>query len=356
MCLNWLQKCGHKTISVIGGATALIGDPSGKTESRKMLTQTEIEINTDAIEMQMRQIFATSGDLFFNQFSNNMHWTGEATWLDLLRTIGPHFSVAHMLSMDSVKSRLSDGLTALEFNYMLMQAYDFFILNNLYGCSVQIGGQDQWGNIIMGIDLIRKKNSTQVYGLTFPLLTQSNGKKFGKTEKGNIWLDEALTSNFEFFQFWRNVPDADITKLLRFLTMRPIKEIDEIVADDINHAKEILAVDVTGMVRGHDVAADVLNDVRKAFHISVDASGDHIPNKIFPLNDFVEGIKLSFVLKDIGFCKSNTDAGNYIKGNAITVNDIKINDSKYKLVEKDILSGSITIRLGKKKLFRIDVR
>ncbi len=356
MCMNWLQRCGHKTIAVIGGATAMIGDPSGKTESRKMLNLVDIQNNSESIETQINKIFSTVGDVYFNKFANNMDWYGEESWINLMRTIGPYFSVAHMLSMDSVKSRLSGGLTALEFNYMLMQAYDFFVLNNKCGCNVQIGGQDQWGNIIMGIDLIRKKSSKQVHGLTFPLLTQSNGKKFGKTEAGNIWLDPKLTSHFDFFQFWRNVADGDVKKLLRFLTFRSIQDIDTLVASDINYAKEMLAWDVTGMVHGYDIASEIVSDVRKAYNKSVDVTGEHIPSKTFPIAEFADGIKLNILLKEIGMFKSNSEASRLIDQGGIYLNGVRVDEPGYKVIEKDIVNGSIILQAGKKRLFRVDVK
>jgi len=355
MCMKWLQKCNHRTISLIGGATALIGDPSGKSESRKMLTVEEVDTNAQLIERQLRDCYDVENP-YYHFFLNNSGWLNKVPWVDMLRIIGPHFSVAHMLSMDSVKSRLSTGLTALEFNYMLMQAYDFYYLNFMHGCTIQIGGQDQWGNIIMGIDLIRKKFSQRTYGLTFPLLTQSNGKKFGKSETGNIWLDEKLTSNFDFFQFWRNVPDKDVEKLLRFLTMRPLKEISEMVSTDINHAKEILAYDVTSMVRSEPTARRTMYDIKSGFKKSGDVTGENIPSKVISIEDIKTGIQLKMLLREIGIAQSNSEGQRMIKENSISVNDVKINDMTYIVTDNDIVKNSIVIRHGKKSLFRIDIR
>ena len=286
MGLRWLQQCGHRPLVLVGGATALVGDPSGKSDMRKMLTRAEIDANAQAIAAQIGRIVRFDDSATGAQLVNNADWLAGLGWIELLREAGPHFSVNRMLSMDSVKGRLeSGGISFLEFNYMVMQAYDFLHLHRSHRCTVQMGGADQWGNIVMGIELGRRKADADLAGLTFPLVTKADGGKFGKSEKGTVWLSSERTSIYDFYQFWRNAADADAGKFLRFFTALPVGEIDALVARDINQAKEVLAQQATALVHGEPAAEQARSDARRAFGTERDVGGDSIPHADVPASE-----------------------------------------------------------------------
>jgi tyrosyl-tRNA synthetase len=338
-----LIQAGHKAILLIGGATALVGDPTGKTEMRKMLSAEEINANAESIESQMRNIVG----LPFKVINNILFHSG-TNWLSMLRDVGPFFSVNNMLRADCFKSRMENGLSFLEFNYMIMQAKDFHILNIPSGdnCILQIGGDDQWSNILAGIDLIHKKEGREAFGLTLPLLVNSSGQKMGKTEKGAVWLDSKKTSPFDFFQFWRNIPDGMIGQCFKFFTFLSLEEIEALpihaFQDDvakINAAKKLLAFEITKIVHGPEEASKAL-DLSEALFENKESSALEatiISNKMQILD----------LLVKCGFAKSRNDGRNLIKGGGVTINDTSVTDPLL-VVNRSSHGDSITIKKGKK--------
>jgi tyrosyl-tRNA synthetase len=328
---------GHQAILLVGGATALIGDPTGKTDMRKMLSFEEIDNNIDKFNCQFSKIIG-SGFKTVNNFS----WFGIMNWLLTLRDIGPHFSVNNMLRADCFKSRMEGGLSFLEFNYMIMQAFDFFRLHTDINCQLQVGGDDQWSNMLAGINLIHKKSNKEAICLTLPLLTTSTGQKMGKTEKGAIWLDPNKTSVFDFFQFWRNLPDTDVIRCFKLLTFISIEEIENLPFSsvaEINTAKKKLAFEITKIVHGEDQATLVLNQVESLFE-----KQDVSQMKSHFISDSTSIIDLIVQAK---FAKSKTEARNLINGKGISVNDITITDPTLSISEAQF-GKEIVVRKGKK--------
>ena len=357
MGLRWMQHCGHAPVILVGGATALVGDPSGKSETRRMLSREEIVHNVAAIAAQIGRIVRIGGEPGGARLVNNADWLAGLGWIELLREIGPHFSVNRMLSMDSVKGRLeSGGISFLEFNYMVMQAYDFLHLHRSLGCSVQMGGADQWGNIVMGIELGRRKADADLAGMTFPLVTKADGGKFGKSEKGTVWLAAERTSVYDFYQFWRNSADADTAKFLRFFTVLPVAEIDALAAGDINRAKEVLALEATALVHGLPAAEQARADARRAFGAERDVGGESIPHGELPMAELGAGIGVVALLVRAGLAASNGEARRLIAGGGVHVHEALIADPQHRLGAGDALSGVVLLRAGKKRLFRFDVR
>jgi len=371
MGLAWLQRCGHKPIVVVGGGTALVGDPSGKTESRQMLTREQIDHNAQAIAKQIGRVVDFNDSPTGAVMVNNADWLCEMSWVDVLRDFGPHFSVNRMLTMDSVRSRIESaqqgdgaGLSFLEFNYMVMQAIDFAHLFKTHGCTLQLGGQDQWGNIVMGIELGRRLddapgNGADLAGLTFPLVTKADGGKFGKTESGNIWLDAARTPPYEFYQFWRNTPDADTRRYLGFFTFLPQDEVDRLGAlqgKEANEAKEVLAYEVTKLVHGESEADAARDSARKAFSASADVTGDAIPSgPIEPAELAGDGLPITAALVRAGLAKSNGEARRLVIGGGVKIHDAKVDQIDRKVTAEDVVDGYVLLRAGKKRLFRFDV-
>ncbi len=374
MVLAHAQRCGHKPIAVVGGATALVGDPSGKTESRKMLSREDIDHNAKYIGKQIANIVdfddSPSWGAFGGAFGdtsgggavmvNNADWLTKLSWIELLRDYGAHFSVNRMLTMDSVKSRLDaeSGLTFLEFNYMVMQAVDFLHLFKSHNCTVQMGGQDQWGNIVMGIELGRRIAGADLAGLTMPLVTKSDGGKFGKSESGNIWLDAKRTSVYEFYQFWRNTPDVDVRRYLGFFTFLPMDEVDVLGAMegvDANKAKAVLAYEVTKLVHG-EVEADTARDsAGKAFGAEQDVTGEAIPHADLSAGELDAGVGVIQLLVLAGLAKSNGEAKRLVSGGGVRVHDEVVKDIGRRVTGEDVREGYVLIRAGKKRLFRFDV-
>ncbi len=358
MGLRWLQQCGHKPLVLVGGATGLVGDPSGKTEARKMLTIEDIAHNAAAIAKQIGVVVRFGDGATDAKLVNNADWLASLTWIDLLRAVGPHFSVNRMLTMDSVKGRMENGITFLEFNYMVMQGYDFWHLAKAENCTVQFGGQDQWGNIIQGIELGRRKDDLDLAGLTFPLVTKSDGGKFGKSEKGNIWLSSERTPVYDFYQFWRNTADADVRKFLGFFTVLPMSEVDALTKDggaQLNQAKEVLAYEVTTLIHGKDAADTARDSARKAFGATHDVTGEQIPHAPLAATELTAGIGIVALVVRAGLAASNGEARRLIEGGGVSLHDEKVTDPKRSVGTADVHDGRVVLKAGKKRMFRFDV-
>lgn len=372
MGLAHLQRAGHKPLVVVGGATGMVGDPSFKADARKMLDDASLRHNVEAIGKQIGK-FLTFGDPrnpgeTDAVLLNNYDWIGPLTWLDVLRDIGSKMSVNRMVGMESVKQRMSgdgDGISYLEFSYMLLQAYDFAHLFRGHSCTLQIGGQDQWGNIVMGIELGRKLHDADLAGLTFPLVTKSDGGKFGKSESGNIWLDPARTSPFEFYQFWRNVADADVGKYLGYFTFLPMDEVNTLASapgQAINDSKVRLAFELTKLVHGDDEATKARDAANRAFASgsgaggAADVTGESIPNATLTAGELAAGPAVLDLLVTAELAKSKGDARRLIQGGGVRVHDAKVTDLAHTLGPGDVIDGYVLLRAGKKRLFRFDVR
>lgn len=361
MVLAHAQRCGHRPIAVVGGGTGLVGDPSGKTESRKMLTLDDINHNATCIGKQIASIVDFHDGPTGAVMVNNADWLTKLSWVELLRDYGPHFSVNRMLTMDSVKSRIEaeSGLTFLEFNYMVMQAIDFVHLFKSHNCTLQMGGQDQWGNIVMGIELGRRIAGADLAGLTMPLVTKSDGGKFGKSESGNIWLDPKRTSPYDFYQFWRNTPDVDVKRYLGFFTFLPIDEVNRLGAlegQDANAAKEILAYEVTKLIHGEAEATAARDSAKKAFGDAQDVTGEAIPHADLPASELSAGIGIVQLLVKADLAKSNGEAKRLVQGGGVKLHDAAVTDIARQVNADDVRDGYVLVRAGKKRLFRFDVK
>lgn len=346
LCLmKRLQMAGNKPIVLIGGGTAMIGDPSGKTDMRKMMTKETINHNVECFKKQMSHFIDFSDDKAI--IVNNGDWLLDLNYVDVLRDVGACFSVNKMLTFECYKQRMERGLTFLEFNYMIMQSYDFYRLFQDYGCNMQFGGDDQWANMLGGTELIRKKLGKDAYAMTITLLLNSEGKKMGKTEKGAVWLDPEKTSPYEFYQYWRNVGDADVIKCLKMLTFVPIEEIEEMEKHmegaEYNKAKELLAYELTKLVHGKEVA-DKADAAAKAIFAG-GGNSDDMPSTTIAAADLTDGkIGILTLLVKCGLCPSNGEARRLVTQNGIAVNGEKFTDPKG-LVD---LSEPVVIKKGKK--------
>jgi tyrosyl-tRNA synthetase len=359
MGLAHLQRCGHKPLVLVGGATALVGDPSGKTEARKMLSREDVDANAAAIAKQIGNLVRFDDSATGAKLVNNADWLGSLNWIEMLREIGPHFSVNRMLTMDSVKGRMeSGGITFLEFNYMVMQAYDFLHLHRAERCTLQLGGQDQWGNIVMGIELGRRIANAELAGVTFPLVTKSDGGKFGKSEKGNIWLDPVRTPPYEFYQFWRNTADGDVRRFLGFFTFLSMSDVDKLSNDGgsaMNYAKEVLAFEATALIHGVAAAEQAQESARKAFGVHHDVTGDAIPHTAIPASELEAGVPLVNLVVRAGLESSNSAARRLIQGGGISLHSDRVDDPNRNVSSADIRDGYVLIRAGKKRMYRFDV-
>ncbi len=350
LCLmKRLQMAGNKPIALLGGGTGMIGDPSGKTDMRKMLTKEDIDHNIECFKKQMsRFIDFSEGKALM---VNNADWLLDLNYVELLRDVGAHFSVNRMLAAECYKQRMERGLTFLEFNYMIMQSYDFYMLYRKYGCNMQFGGDDQWSNMLGGTELIRRKLGKDAYAMTVTLLLNSEGKKMGKTEKGAVWLDPEKTSPFEFFQYWRNVGDADVIKCLKMLTFLPIEEIEAMESWEgaqLNRAKEILAFELTKLVHGEDEAQKALDAAKKLF-VSGGVSED-MPTTRIPAEFITDGkVSLIDALVQSGMCPSKRDARTNIAGGGVSVNGEKLTDENA-MIE---IGEYAVIKKGKKSYHKI---
>ena len=350
MLLHWLQKTGNKPIVLMGGGTTRVGDPSGRDESRKILTLDDIEANKRGIQTVFDKFLKFgkgSTDAFM---SDNAEWLTTLNYIEMLRDVGKHFSVNRMLAMDSVKMRLEreHELSFIEFNYMVLQAYDFTELARRYGCNLQMGGSDQWGNIVNGIDLGRRMGTHQLYALTSPLITLSSGAKMGKTASGAVWLNADMRSPYEYWQFWRNTEDADVGRFLKLFTILPMAEITKLEAlggAEINEAKKILANAATALLHGEAAAQGAAETARKTFEEGTSASG--LPTISV---DLAQPIGILSALVQAGLASSNGEAKRSIQGGAIKVNDVAVTDEKMMISQSDLNSdGAIKLSMGKKK-------
>lgn len=354
MVMMHMQRAGHKPIALIGGGTALVGDPTGKTDMRKMLTAEEIEKNAAGIAKQIAKYIDVEDG--HGYIVNNATWLRELNYVNFLREIGKHFSVNKMLTADCFKTRLEKGLSFLEFNYMLMQSYDFLELFKQYNCQVQFGGNDQWSNILGGIDLIRRKVSQTVFGLTFKLLTTSEGKKMGKTEAGAIWINPEKTSPYDLYQYLRNVDDADVKTLLSLLTFLPMEEVKRLSSlkdAAINQAKEILAFEFTKIVHGKEEAKKA-QEAAKALFDKTQLNAQSIPTKELPTTEFTNsGMGILNLLKKVGLTSSNSEALRLIKNGGIYLNNQRVEDPKMQITLENFTDNSLMLRKGKKGYCRV---
>jgi len=343
-----LQRVGHKPIALLGTGTTMIGDPTGKTDMRKMLTKEEIDHNAECFRRQMSR-FLDFGE-GKAQMVRNGDWLLNLNYIDFLREVGVHFSVNRMLTFECYKSRLERGLSFLEFNYMLMQSYDFLELYRKYGCKVELGGDDQWSNILGGVDLVRRVCGDEVYGMTFTLLTTKEGKKMGKTEKGALWLDPEKTSPYEFFQYWRNVADDDVIRCMKLITFVPIEEIEameSLTGSELNAVKERLAFEVTKLVHGEEEAAKCLETARALF--GAKQSTDDMPSTEISKELFTDGkIGMLDLLVVTGLCPSKGEGRRLIQQGGISLDDEKVTDPSAQIGEDQFEKGYVIIKKGKK--------
>lgn len=351
LCLmKRLQQGGNKPIALLGGGTGMIGDPSGKSDMRKMMTKETIEHNIACFQKQMSRFIDFSDGKAL--MVNNADWLLSLNYIDVLREVGACFSVNKMLTFECYKQRMERGLTFLEFNYMIMQSYDFYMLFQKYGCNMQFGGDDQWANMLGGTELIRKKLGKDAHAMTITLLLNSEGKKMGKTEKGAVWLDPEKTSPYEFFQYWRNVADADVIKCLKLLTFVPIEEIEEMERTmegaAFNKAKELLAFELTKLIHGEDEANKALNAARSVFGGS--GSDENMPTDRLPADLFTDGtVGILDLLTAAKLAPSKREARNLIAGGGITVDDEKIADPNARIKVGDF----VIVRKGKKIVHKV---
>lgn len=347
MAMAHMQRAGHRPICLVGGGTGTIGDPTGRTDMRKMLTDEDIEHNCECFKKQIARFIDFSDGKAI--MVNNGDWLRKLNYIDLLRDVGACFTVNRMLAAECYKQRWEKGLTFLEFNYMVMQAYDFLELNRRYGCKLEMGGDDQWSNIIAGVELNRRKNNTTVYGLTNKLLTKSDGKKMGKTAGGALWLDAEKTSPYEFYQYWRNVDDADVEKCLALLTFLPMEEVHRLGSLEgsaINEAKSVLAYEVTKIVHGEEEAAKA----KKAAEALFGGAGN---TQDMPTIAAETGKKLLDVLTAGKVFASKSEGRRLIQQNGLSLNDAKVTDVDYVLQESDFTDGEAIVKKGKKKYFKL---
>lgn len=350
MAMSHMQKAGHRPICLVGGGTGTVGDPSGRTDMRKMLTDEDIEHNCNCFKKQMERFIDFSDGKAL--MINNGDWLRKLNYIELLRDVGPHFSVNRMLTAECYKQRLERGLTFLEFNYMIMQAYDFMELNRRYGCVLELGGDDQWSNIIAGVELIRRKEAKPSYGMTFNLLTNSEGKKMGKTAKGALWLDPEKTSPYDFYQYWRNVADSDVEKCLALLTFLPMDEVRRLGSykdQKINEAKQVLAYEVTKLVHGEEEAKKAQEAAQALF--SGKGNMDNAPTITITEADF--GKKLLDILVDNKVFESKGAGRRLITQNGVSIGDDKWTDVEKVLTAEDLANGDMIVRKGKKKFYRL---
>ena len=344
--MSHMQKAGHRPVVIFGGGTAMIGDPSGKNDMRKMMTKETIQHNVDCFKEQMAKFIDISDGKAI--FVDNADWLLNLNYVEFIRDIGKHFNINRMLAAECYKARLEKGgLTFLEFNYMLMQSYDFYKLHQDFGVKMELGGDDQWSNIIGGVELVRKMTGDEVYGVTFNLLTNSEGKKMGKTEKGAVWLDPEKTSPYDFYQYWRNIGDADVIKCMKMLTFMSLEEIAEyekLEGSDLNKAKEKLAYELTLLIHGKEEADKADASAKSLFGGVGDA--DNMPTTQLNESDFIDGqVSVLQMLVVSGIAKSRNEARTLVTQGSITVNDEKVTDLSAKLTKEQIGDGIIVKRV-----------
>ena len=346
MAMSHMQKAGHRPIVLIGGGTGMIGDPSGRTDMRNMLTAETVKHNCECFKKQMSRFFSFEGDNAAIMV-NNGDWLLDLNYVDFLRDIGSLFSVNRMLTAECYKNRMEKGLTFLEFNYMLMQSYDFLVLYKKYGCVLECGGDDQWSNMLAGADLIRRKLGKDAFAMTFPLLTNSEGKKMGKTASGAVWLSAEKTSPYDFYQYWRNVEDSEVRKCMKLLTFLPLDEIEELTAhqdERINAAKERLAYEITKIVHGQEIADDVVRQVKAAFSGDVENMPSQTVSK--------ECTSVIDLLVAVGFAPSKSEARRLIQGGAVSVDGVKVTDLAATVSDSQVANGCVRYK-GKKSRVKV---
>jgi tyrosyl-tRNA synthetase len=353
MMLHWMQKTGHRPIALMGGGTGMVGDPSFKDEARKLMTLDTIQDNIDGIK-QVFSNYLTFGDGPRDALMvNNADWLAPLNYLEFLRDVGRHFSVNRMLAFDSVKTRLDrdHSLSFLEFNYMILQAYDFVELSKRYGTRLQMGGSDQWGNIINGIDLGHRMDQPQLFALTSPLLTTASGAKMGKSMNGAVWLNADMLSPYEFWQYWRNTEDADVERFLKLYTTMPLDEVAKLAAlggSEINEAKKILATEITALLHGRATAEQAAETARKTFEEG--SVSDDLPTVTVPQSTLDAGVGILALFVTAGLAASNGEARRHVQGGAVKVNDKAVSDDRLLLTAADVAdNGAIKLSLGKKK-------
>ena len=351
MVMAHMQRAGHRPVALLGGGTGMVGDPSGKTDMRKMLTPETIQHNVDCFRTQMSRFIDFSEGRAL--MVNNADWLLQLNYIEFLREVGVHFSVNRMLAAECFKSRMERGLSFFEFNYMLMQGYDFYRLNQDIGCRMELGGDDQWSNIIAGVELCRRKAGEEVYGMTFALLTTSEGKKMGKTEKGAVWLDPEKTPPYEFFQYWRNVNDADVEKCLKLLTFLPVEEIERMMREEnINAVKERLALELTGLVHGQAEAEKALEAARSLFGggaASANMPTTEIGDELFQ----EDAAGIVDLLMAAGLTPSRGEARRVIEQGGVSVDDEKVTDVAARVPASAFEKGYIVIKKGKKVFHKL---
>ena len=355
LCLmKRLQMAGNKPIALIGGGTAMVGDPSGRTDMRQMMTPETIQYNVDCFKKQMSRFIDFSDDKAL--MVNNADWLMNLNYVDVLRDVGAHFSVNRMLTAECYKQRMEKGLSFLEFNYMIMQSYDFYALYKKYGCNMQFGGDDQWSNMLGGTELIRRKLGKNAYAMTINLLLNSEGKKMGKTQSGAVWLSAEKTSPYDFYQYWRNVDDSDVIKCLKmltFLSLEEIAEFEKLEGAEINKAKEVLAFELTKLVHGEEEATKAQNTARTVF--AGGGKDANMPSTDLTKDELGEGIQILDLLVKCGLISSKGEGRRLITQNGISVNDAKVTDIFLEIKEDDFTNNELVIKKGKKVHHKVNL-
>ena len=355
LCLmKRLQMAGNKPIALIGGGTAMVGDPSGRTDMRQMMTPETIQHNVDCFKKQMSRFIDFSDDKAL--LVNNADWLMDLNYVDVLRDVGAHFSVNRMLTAECYKQRMEKGLSFLEFNYMIMQSYDFYALYKKYGCNMQFGGDDQWSNMLGGTELIRRKLGKDAYAMTINLLLNSEGKKMGKTQSGAVWLSAEKTSPYDFYQYWRNVDDSDVIKCLKmltFLSLEEIAELEKLEGAEINKAKEVLAFELTKLVHGEEEATKAQNTARTVF--AGGGKDANMPSTDLTKDELGEGIQILDLLVKCGLISSKGEGRRLITQNGISVNDAKVTDIFLEIKEDDFTNNELVIKKGKKVHHKVNL-
>ncbi len=349
IALKYLCEAGHRAVILLGGGTARIGDPSGKTQMRKMLSYEDIDSNVESIKKQIKGFLDIDDEHL--TFANNKEWLSDLNYIDFLRDVGSHFSVNKMLSFEAYKRRMETGLSFLEFNYQLLQSYDFLCLNTRYGVKVQLGGDDQWGNMVAGSDLIRRKGGGEVQAFTIPLLLNSEGQKMGKTEGGALFLDSNLVSPYQFFQYWRNIADADVRSSLLIFTRLSVQEIDQMILKDINGAKECLAYEITKFIHKKENADNALKASKAAF--GKDMSRDAMPTISIEKAKLSDEINIVDLFVFSSLAKTKSDARRLIEQGGAFLEGELVKDIKMTVALNDLLKDGIVLKAGKKRIIRV---
>lgn len=351
MAMAWLQRAGHRALALVGGGTAMVGDPSGKTETRQMLDEATIAANKANIAAQLGHFLRLDGE--HGALVDNADWLNGLGYISFLRDIGRHFSVNRMLAAEAYRARLERGLSFIEFNYQLLQAYDYLVLNQRHGCALQLGGDDQWGNILAGVDLVRRIEEREVYALTIPLLTTASGVKMGKTHKGSVWLDASRFSPFDYYQYWVSCDDRDVGRLLRLYTFLEIDEIlrlEALEGADLREAKRVLAREATALAHGEKAADDA---AAAALAMVAGTASADMDTVTLSAEDLAAGVKVYAVLAQAGTVESRGAGRRLIAGGGVKLNGAKVEDPEAVLTAEQLASGEVVLRVGKKRALRV---